>query len=263
LGEQPGNLKIIEARLIDRTKNVYVLVGSNGVPIDETNPLMQANKLPSNRAHYLMYEARGAVLAGNKLRLDALRPIVMVTGRAIDERFLGAWEGGFSIYEGDRVWSATQTARVRLEFATLAPQENMSVITPGNTPILPDGTRFKATGTVVNAQRSVRLSTGECAASLTSLGAHNPLLEASNADFTLWRFPAMHTPSSKDFHVVNDYPADLYPSAIGMAIEHNFHLADYISAKTAPMTLEFHIHGNPIEQFWMQLTPVQGGGGSC
>ena len=260
LGENPGEFVIEGARLLDRKLVAYDLAGADGVPVTEKHPLMQAMKLPSSRVHYLVYEARGTI-AGNTLRLESLKPVVMVAGRAIDERFLGAWEGTFSLYDGDRVWSE-DTAKVRVEFAALVPHTDMDVVTPG-TGTLPDGTRFKAVGGVANGDRRVRLSTGECAPALTSLQQRNPLLEASDYLFTLWRFPAMHTASSKDFHVVNDYPRALYPSAIGMAAEHNFRLVDYIAETTAPKELVFHIHGNPVQQMTMTLTPVKGGGGGC
>src|SRR5262245_2213527 len=130
-----------------------------------------------------------------------------------------------------------------------------------NMPDLPDGARFKAVGAVLNGENGVRLSTGDCAVALKSLQERNPLFEATDYLFTLWRFPAMHTAGSQDFHVVNDYPRGLYPSAIGMAAEHNFRLKDYISSATAPMELVFHIHGNPVGQMTMTLKPVKGGGG--
>ena len=67
----------------------------------------------------------------------------------------------------------------------------------------------------------------------------------------------------KDFHVVFDYPKGLYPAAISMATQHNFRLKDYIAPTTHPETLNFHIHGNPVNQIVFELTPVTGGGGAC
>ena len=253
---------IDSARLLDRSLTAYELAGADGAPMNQDHPIMKAMKLPSNRVHYLIYEARGTV-AGNALRLESLKPVVMLTGRAIDERFLGAWEGTFSLYDGDRVWSE-ETTKARLEFGALVPHTNMDVLFVGDgAEKLADGTRFKAVGGVANGDRRVRLSTGECAPALTSLQQRDPLLEASDYLFTLWRFPAMHTASSKDFHVVDDYPRNLYPAAIGMAAEHNFRLVDSIAEGTKPMELVFHIHGNPVQQFTMTLKPVKGGGGDC
>jgi hypothetical protein len=260
--DESGVYRINDARLIDRSGNEYVLVDKNGVAIDETYPLMQSNLLPSNRVHFLIFEAKGAV-SGDKFRLDALKPVIMVTGHALDERFLGAWEGTASLYDGGRTWSQVDDAKIRVEFGSLVPHENMATLVATITPPLPDGTRFKAIGVIANADKGVRLSTGVCAPSLRSLGSRNPFFEASDSQLTLWRFPAMHTAASRDYHVVMDYPKDLYPSAIAMATDHNFHLADYNSSARRPEELVFHIHGNPVQQIVITLKPVQGGGGSC
>ena len=258
---KPDVFHINAARLVDRHLVSYDLVGADGKPVDENHPVMKANLLPSNRVHYLVYEARGTI-AASTFRLQSLRPVILVTGRAIDERFLGAWEGAFSLYDGNRAWSRDQAAKVRLEMKGLVPHFNIPTLA-ANMPPLADGTRYKALGGVMNAERGARLSTGECAPALRSLQQRNPLLEASDYVMTLWRFPAMHTMSSQDFHVVDDYPRDLYPATLGMATQHNFRLKDYIAVSTAPQELVFRIHGNPIGQMTMWLTPVQGGGGDC
>lgn len=260
--EDPSIFRITEARLVDRNLKVYVLVNRDGTPVNETSPLMTSNHLPSNRVHFLTFEAKGSPSA-DKFQLDSLRPEVMLTGRAIDERFLGMWEGGMSLYDGDREWSVDQMAKVRVEMAALAPHEDIPQIIATITPPLPDGTRFKALGGVVNAVSKVKLSTGECIASLKSLNERNPLFEASDSLLTLWRFPAMHTADSRDFHIVLDYPRRLYEAAIAMAEQHNFRLHDYISPATAPMELQFKIHGNPIRQIVITLKPVKGGGEAC
>jgi hypothetical protein len=257
---------ISAARFIDRNLKSYTLANKDGSPMTEASPLMKSNFLPSNRVHFLVYEAKGT-FSGSTFRIDSLRPVVMVTGRALDERFLGAWEGTMSLYlgkEGDNdVWSVDQNAKVRLEFLSLTPHDNMSEIAPKLTPPLPDGTRFKALGGVANAVQSVKLSTGECIPSLVSLGDKNPLFIASDYRFTLWRFPVMHSAYSRDYHVVNDYPRDLYPATLGMASTHNFRLENYISPATKPAELTFKLHGNPVRQMTMQVRPVKGGGQPC
>jgi len=144
----------------------------------------------------------------------------------------------------------------------LVPTGNIGELRP--TPKLADGTRFKVVGRFENAVQPVRLSTGECAPALTSYGPANPLpdrIKTADYSINMWRFPAMHTLWSKDFHIVFDYPKDLYPSAT--AIEHNFRLKDYIATSTHPEQLVFRLHGNPIDQIVFALEPVQGGGGSC
>jgi hypothetical protein len=73
----------------------------------------------------------------------------------------------------------------------------------------------------------------------------------------------MHSLWSKDFHVVIDYPKNLYPAAVAMASNHNFRLKDYIATSTRPEALTFILHGNPVDQILFVLKPVQGGGGSC
>ena len=257
---------IAAARFIDRNLKTYTLANQDGSRMTEASPLMKANFLPSNRVHFLVYEAKGT-LAGDSFQAASLRPVVMVTGRALDERFLGAWEGTMSLYlgkDGDSdVWSVDQNAKVRLEYHSLTPYDNMSEVLAKLTPLLPDGTRFKALGGVANAVQSVRLSTGECIPSLISLGGKNPLSIANDYRLTLWRFPVMHTAYSRDYHIVNDYPRDLYPATLGMASTHNFRLENYISPATAPAELTFKLHGNPIRQMTIQVKPVKGGGEPC
>jgi hypothetical protein len=254
------------ARYIDRNLKTYTLANRDGSRMTEDSALMKNNFLPSNRVHYLVYEAKG-LMNGNTFQIESLRPVVMVTGRALDERFLGAWEGTMSLYlgkDGDQdVWSADQNAKVRLEYGSLTPHDNISVVTAKVTPLLPDGTRFKALGGVANAVQSVRLSTGECIPSLLSLGDKNPLSIAGDYRLTLWRFPVMHTPLSRDYHIVNDYPRDLYPATLGMASTHNFRLENYISPATVPTELTFRVHGNPVRQMTIQAKPVKGGGEPC
>jgi len=257
---------IVTARFIDRNLKTYTLANRDGSPMTEASPLMKNNFLPSNRVHFLVYEAKG-LLNGNTFQIESLRPVVMVTGRALDERFLGAWEGTMSLYlgkdGGNDVWSADQNAKVRLEYGSLTPYDNISEVAAKLTPLLPDGTRFKALGGVANAVQSVRLSTGECIPSLLSLGDKNPLFIAGDYRLTLWRFPVMHTAYSRDYHIVNDYPRDLYPATLGMASTHNFRLENYISPATAPMELTFRVHGNPLRQMAIQAKPVKGGGEPC
>lgn len=266
IGGASPNFTISGVRLIDRNLNSYDLVDSDGGPFDASSPLMKANYFPSNRVHYLLYEAKGTV-SGGTFRLASLRPIVMLTGRAIDERFVGAWEGVMSLYTGDSLgndsWSSTQNAKVRLEMTGLTPHDNFFEVTPVVTKPLVDGTRFKAVGGVANGAQPVRLSTGECIPSLTSLGNSNPLHIAQDFVFTFWRFPAMHTAFSADFHVVNDYPKHLYASTIGMAPQHNFRLQNYISPLTKADDLRFEVHGTPFGQMLFTIKPVKGGGGSC
>ena len=263
---QGSKWAIADARFISRTLKTYALVNKDGSPMTADSPLMKANFLPSNRVHFLVYEVKG-VVAGMAIRAESLRPVVMVTGRALDERFLGAWEGTMSLYlgkDGDQdVWSTDQTAKVRLEYHSLTPHDNMSEVVAKVTPLLPDGTRFKALGGVANAVQSVKLSTGECAPSLISLGGKNPLSIASDYRLTLWRFPVMHTAFSRDYHIVVDYPRDLYPATMAMASTHNFRLENYIALNTAPTELTFLLHGNPVRQMVIKAKPVKGGGQPC
>src|SRR5690349_10249311 len=49
------------ARVYDRDLAAYDLVDAAGKPLDGTSPLMQQNHLPSNRAHFLIYEVTGKV----------------------------------------------------------------------------------------------------------------------------------------------------------------------------------------------------------
>jgi hypothetical protein len=263
---------IANARFYDRSLKLYPLVDAAGKPIDEKSALMSKNHLPSNRVHFLIYEATGKVTAAGALQLAALRPAVLVDGAAIDSRFFGPWEGMVSKRRSDTQWFTDDRqpqnfAKIRVMFAPpLIPTDNIGELRP--TPKLPDGTRFKATGRFENATQSVRLSTGECAPALTSYGAANPLpSRVATADYLLhmWRFPAMHTLWSKDFHVVTDYPKGLYPNANlnSMASNHNFRLKDYIATSTKPEQLTFRLHGNPIDQIVFLLEPVTGGGGPC
>jgi hypothetical protein len=258
--DTPGKWLISAARFVDRNLKIYELANPDGTPVTEASTLMAANHLPSNRVHFLAYEAKGT-LSGTQLRLASLKPIVMITGRAIDERFLGSWEGTMSLYEGED-WSPTSSAKVRVEMAALVPHDPIHVVTTV-TPVLADGTRFKAVGGVANGDTRVKLSTGECVASLRSFGVNNPLFRATDTLLTLWRFPVMHTAASRDYHVVLDYPHGLYDAAMAMAPDHNFHMFDYISPKTAPMDLRFVIHGNPVGQIEIDLKPVTGGGDPC
>jgi hypothetical protein len=261
---------IQNARFYDRNLKVYSLLTAAGKPIDENSPLMKTNHLPSNRVHFLIYEATGNIAAPASLRLTGLRPAILVEGQAIDERFLGPWEGVVSKRRTATQWytdisKASDFARIRVQFAPpLVPTDNIGELRP--TPKLPDGKRFKAVGKFENATQPVRLSTGECAPALTSYGASNPFPErvkTSDYSIAMWRFPAMHTLWSKDFHVVIDYPKNLYTSATAMASDHNFRLKDYIATSTQPRTLTFILHGNPVDQIIFALKPVQGGGGSC
>ncbi|HWS70519.1 MAG TPA: hypothetical protein VN605_00330, partial [Thermoanaerobaculia bacterium] len=155
--------------------------------------------------------------------------------------------------------------KIRVGFAPpLVQTDNIGELKP--TPKLPDGKRFKVLGRFENATQPVRLSTGECAPALTSYGPGNPFperVETSDYLIKIWRFPAMHSLGSKDFHVVFDYPRGLYSSATAMASDHNFRLKDYIATSTQPQQLVFRLHGNPIDQIVFALKPVQGGGGSC
>jgi hypothetical protein len=249
----------------DRDGRVFALRDAAGNELSGDSAVVRENHLPSSRVHFLVYEVRGAV-EGDAIRLSSLRPAVLVDGKAIDARMLGTWEGTMTLRiggeEGNQTWSDTETAKARVELTELVRMDNIQGPTPDSAR-LADGTRFKAVGSVVNTDKSVRLSTGECAAALKSYGEKNPLFTATASNFGLWRYPAMHTMAAEDFHMVNDYPTGLYWSAIGMAKGHNFRLADYLSKETKPMELEFGIHGNPMEQIVIKLTPVVGGGGGC
>lgn len=258
------------ARFYDHNLKEYALETAAGKPLDETSELMKKNHLPSNRVHFLVYEATGKV-SGNAFALTALRPAILVTGQAIDSRFLGAWEGMVSKRRSENQWYADDRqpqnfAKIRIVFAPpLAKMDNMGELGP--TPILPDGTRFKATGKFENASTSVRLSTGECAPALTSYGAASPFpsrIPVADYFIQMWRFPAMHSKYSKDFHIVFDYPPGLHPAARAMAQNaHNFRLKDFIAASTHPEELRFGIHANPVDQIVFVLKPVTGGGGAC
>ena len=271
------------ARFYDRDLMVYDLVDANGKPISESSPILKKNQLPSNRVHFLVYEAKGKVLPAAKaggtprLQLAELRPIVLVDGRAIDERFLGVWEGTVSKRFGDKQWytdledgDPDHFAKIRINFQPpLTPMENIGVLS--STPKLEDGTRFKALGKFENATQPVRLSTGECAPALTSYGDANPFpprVAITNYSILMWRFPAMHSRSSADFHIVFEYPVGLYPRGelqviTSMARDHNFRLKDYIATSTQPKALVYGIHGSPVDQILFLLKPVQGGGGQC
>jgi hypothetical protein len=278
---QGADYYIQQARFVDRDNRSYVLVDAAGRQIDDSSPLMKQNYLPSNRVHYLVYEAKGQV-KGTKLQLDALRPIVMLDGRAIDERFLGAWEGtmskrrpkqadadGGDTQDEDDTWytdldEPAHFAKVRVVFRELIDYRNVGALAPTLPPFLADARRHKAVGSIENAYRGVRLSSGECVPSLTSFGEQNPMPASVDTYLlTMWRFPAMHTLWTKDFHIVFDYPKGLYPSAISMATDHNFRLKDYVSPATKPRQLLFGVHGNPVNQLLVALKPAQGGGGTC
>lgn len=264
------------ARVYDRDLTAYDLVDAAGKPLDGTSPLMQQNHLPSNRAHFLIYEVTGKVSpapsgTGNqRLELTALRPVVLVEGGAIDSRFLGPWEGTVSKRFSAKQWftdidNPEHVAKIRVVFAPpVAEHENIGVLNP--TPKLPDGTRFETLGKVENATQSVRLSTGECAPALNSYGAANPFpdnVQTSDYSLTIWRYPAMHSRSSVDFHIVFNYPKGLLDNTTSMARDHNFRLKDYIATSTKPKELVFGIHGNPVDQILFSLGPVTGGGGPC
>jgi hypothetical protein len=261
---------IQNARFYDRELKLYGLVGSSGKPVDESSELMKKNHLPSNRVHFLIYEATGKLVSSTALQLTGLRPAILVEGQALDERFVGPWEGELSKRRTATQWytdpaQPANFAKIRVNFAPpLIGTDAIGELKP--TPKLPDGRRFKVIGKFENAVQPVRLSTGECAAALTSYGASNPLperVETSDYLIKIWRFPAMHTLWSKDFHVVFDYPRGLYASATAMAPDHNFRLKDYIATSTQPKELVFRIHGNPVDQIVFTLKPVHGGGGSC
>ena len=267
---------IQNARFYDRDLKLYDLVDEAGKPIDEKSPLMTSNHLPSNRVHFLIYEATGKVLppsgssSNQRLQVTALRPTILVEGHAIDERFLGPWEGVVSKRYGPRLWytdidNAAHVAKIRVTFAPpLTPYDNIGVLGPN--PKLADGTRFKTLGKFDNATQAVKLSTGECAPALNSFGDANPFpadIATSDYSINIWRFPAMHSLWSKDFHIVFDYPKGLYPSATSMARDHNFRLKDYIATSTQPTQLVFGIHGNPVNQILFSIGPVTGGGGPC
>jgi len=263
---------IANARFYDRGLKVYPLLTAAGKPIDESSELMKKCHLPSNRVHFLIYEASGKVTPLGALLLQGLRPAVLVQGQAIDSRFFGAWEGMISKRRTETQWYTDPSqpqnfAKVRMMFTPpLLQTENIGELRPD--PKLPDGTRFKATGTFENATQPVRLSTGDCAPALTSYGAANPFpARVATADYFLhmWRFPAMHSLWSKDFHVVTDYPKNLStnPTLNSMASTHNFRLKDYIATSTKPMELKFLQHGNSFGWIVFLLKPVQGGGGPC
>jgi hypothetical protein len=261
---------IQNARFFDRDLKVYALANSAGQPIDETSELMKKNHLPSNRVHFLIYEATGRISPAGALQLTGLRPALLVTGQALDERFAGPWEGLVSKRRTATQWYTDPSqpanfARIRVNFAPpLVATNPIGELRP--LPPLLDGRRFKVTGQFENAVHPVRLSTGECAPPLTSYGAKNPLperVEISDYSVKVWRFPAMHTLWSKDFHVVLDYPHGLYASATAMASDHNFRLKDYIASSTHPQELVFRLHGNPVDQIVFSLKPVTGGGGGC
>jgi hypothetical protein len=265
-----NDFHIQNARFYDRQSKVYSLLGATGKPIDETSPLMKQNHLPSNRVHFLVYEAAGKLTAPASLQLTALRPAILVEGEALDARFVGPWEGLVSKRRTATQWYADLSqpanfAKIRVDFTPPLVQTNdIGELKPA--PPLPDGKRFKVLGRFENATAPARLSTGECAPALTSYGANNPLPErVAVTDYLIkiWRFPAMHSLWSKDFHVVFDYPRGLYSSATAMASTHNFRLKDYIATSTKPEPLVFRLHGNPIDQIVFELTPVQGGGGAC
>jgi hypothetical protein len=267
---------IQNSRFYDRDLNLYDLVDEAGKPIDEKSPLMQKNHLPSNRVHFIVYEATGKVLApsgsstNSKLQLTDLRAAILVEGQAIDSRFLGPWEGIVSKRRSPKQWYADidnpeHVAKIRVTFAPpTTPYDNIGEVS--SNPKLADGTRSKTTGKFDNATQSVRLSTGECAPALNSYGDANPFPEdvkTSDYSIDIWRFPAMHTLWSKDFHIVFTYPKGLNPYASAMARDHNFRLKDYIATSTQPKDLVFGIHANPVDQILFSLKPVTGGGGAC
>src|SRR5205823_4998190 len=173
----------------------------------------------------------GKVTSPGTLQLTGLRPVILVAGEALDARFLGAWEGLVSKRRTDTQWYTDLThpenfAKIRIHFGPPLVQTNaIGELRP--TPPLADGRRFKAIGTFENAVQPVKLSTGECAPALTSFGTSKPLpdrIATSDYQIKMWRFPAMHTLWSKDFHIVFDYPKGLYAAATAMASQHNFRL---------------------------------------
>lgn len=272
-----GGFDIQAVRMVDRDSRVYTLVNMRGEPLDESSALMISNRFPSNRAHYLLYEAVGVLVSGGDaddakvLRLERLRPIILVDGKAIDERFLGAWEGTISKRTSPDTWftNAQQSehfAKVRVNFELpLIQHQNIPVLIASDAQ-LADATRYKAVGQIQNVRQGAMLSTGECAPALTGYADQNPFpdrIDPADYSIKLWRFPAMHTLWTKDFHVVLDYPTGLFPSALGMATGHNFRLKDYIATSTQAQELVFRIHGNPVDQLVISLKPVRGGGGVC
>jgi hypothetical protein len=207
--------------------------------------------------------------------LSALKPVILLDGKALDQRFLGAWEGTMSLRKSTNpdLWydqpTNAQVAKVRVELGSLGPHDNLAVLVPKpGVALLPDGNRFEATGVIKNAQNSVKLYTGECVPALTSFtqaGALNPI-PVDDYTLRMWRFPMMHTLNSYDYHVVLNYPKGLNPNTMAMATRHNFHVYDYISPKTTAVPLTLRLHGTPVNQIVIVLTPVAdtpGAGEEC
>jgi len=98
---------IRNARFYDRALKVYGLLGSGGKPIDETSELMKKKHLPSNRVHFLVYEATGTVTAPAALHLTGLRPVILVEGQASTAvspgRGKGWSPGGARLRSGTRI----------------------------------------------------------------------------------------------------------------------------------------------------------------
>src|SRR5262245_6263071 len=119
---------VLDAVLYDRDLGAYDLLDSAGKPIDDAAALAKKNRLPSNRVQYLVYEATGKVVSppssgDGRLQLTGLRPVVLVDGYAIDERFLGPWEGVVSKRFAPRKWYTDEDpahyARIRVNFTAL------------------------------------------------------------------------------------------------------------------------------------------------
>ncbi len=254
----------------DRRGKAYLLLDKRGVPIswEMGNTDYPHLRLPSNRGMYTFYEAKGMLgtfddaLLGklDSLELASIEPSIMLAGKAIDGRFMGAWEGSVSGRTGEGVYDFANAVRFRVELETQEKMDNLAVW-GDREELLPDGELFQLFGTITNWHTSVKAADGSCLPAIATFDT-NPFFGATGPEVDMFRLAAMHFPG--DQVIVFTYPPGVSElSCDGMGGLGAFSTTDLFAVEAgANSRISIAPHATP-NGHELVLAPVTGGGGAC
>lgn len=234
----------------------------------------------TNRSIFTIWHVRGGTIGtgpeGRELRGASASAVLVISAEALESRFRGDWEGTITPRDpagsGATQWSGTP---VPLRISVGALGDLLPVSRDGREgmgPELPEGATHQVTGVFANYDSGVTSSTGDCIASLASLGERNPLrallTDGSDApnEVRLYRWLSMH--GDFDDHAFLDpgYLMDMSfettsPPAMGA-----LHPANFIQDSERAAWSEIHdvmVHGTPSGFRIQYLRRVTGGGSPC
>jgi hypothetical protein len=269
--------------LVDRNGTSYDLADASGKYVsmlnDTSNELVKSLHMPSNRNMFLLYKVTGTVGTTHDtfsnqtvpaILATSIKPVILLSGRAIDSAQLGAWEGSVSGRLANppsafQLFDPNVRIPIRVSFTALETPALPNLPSWDTTATtLPDGTASNVAGVVENMRASVKGADGKCIPSLAAMGASDPFDTKSSADVTLYRVAAMHTGGDNEHVLAFPVSTGTLPAkgwtATGMGSFGRLLPSDFIALTTTGGTV--NPHGLPTGAN-MELHPVKGGGGGC